>query len=422
VSVIGRDDPDTCTGTNTCNMAGSCKKKLGESCTPTGDECANGVCTDDHCCTQVCGTCQACTGAGGTCASVTSGEDSDTCTDGNTCDATGACKKKDGQTCAASSECLTGNCNGSYICGPSTPSRCPTLAATCGPTGTGDCCASLLVKGDTFYRSHDGVAYTQRIYPAKVSDFYLDKYEITVGRFRQFVDAGKGTQTSPPGSGGGAHPSIPGSGWNSSWGANLASTTDALKANMKCDSTYQTWTDAPGDNEARPINCLDWFTAAAFCAWDGGRLPTEAEWNYAAAGGNEQRYYPWSKPANSTTIDSSLASYSVDSIQECMGDGVAGCSLADLIFVGRKPAGNGRWGHSDLAGNVKEWNLDWHSAYPSPCNDCANLVPDANYVARVHRGGYFGNEASDILPAGRMLDGPTLRLYWIGGRCARSGP
>jgi hypothetical protein len=81
---------------------------------------------------------------------------------------------------------------------------CSGLAATCGPSGNDDCCTSLLVPGGTFYRSYDGVDFTDKSYPATVADFYLDKYEITVGRFRAFVNAGMGTQASPPASGAGA--------------------------------------------------------------------------------------------------------------------------------------------------------------------------------------------------------------------------
>jgi formylglycine-generating enzyme required for sulfatase activity len=46
----------------------------------------------------------------------------------------------------------------------------------------------LLVPGGTYYRSYNGVDFTDKSYPATVADFYLDKYEITVGRFRQFVN------------------------------------------------------------------------------------------------------------------------------------------------------------------------------------------------------------------------------------------
>src|SRR5689334_21712444 len=96
-----------------------------------------------------------------------------------------------------------------------TAPSCAGLPATCGPSGNEDCCESLLVPGGTFARSYDGVDYLDRSYPATVSDFYLDKYEITVGRFRAFVNAGMGTQASPPADGAGAHPKIPGSGWSS---------------------------------------------------------------------------------------------------------------------------------------------------------------------------------------------------------------
>ena len=292
---------------------------------------------------------------------------------------------------------------------------CTGLAATCGPSGIGSCCASLLVSGGAFYRSYDGVTYTNMSYPATVSDFALDKYEITVGRFRAFVNAGRGTQASPPITGDGVHPLIAGSGWDSSWNTNLPADTASLKVAVKCDSTFQTWTDTPGANESRPMNCINWYDAFAFCAWDGGRLPTEAEWNYAAAGGSEQREYPWG-----SGIDATRASYNVDSTSQCMGDGVAGCSLTDLVPVGSKPTGNGHWGHSDLSGNVLEWTLDYYfQPYsPSTCNDCAALSPSGS---RMMRGGNFNSDAAHARSSNRGFDmSPIVRYYAGGSRCARA--
>jgi formylglycine-generating enzyme required for sulfatase activity len=267
----------------------------------------------------------------------------------------------------------------------------------------------LLVSGGTFDRSYDGVApYTDPNYPATVDDFYLDKYEITVGRFRQFVNAGTGTQANPPASGAGANPLIAGSGWNSTWNTSLSADTASLKTAMKCSSGYRTWTDTAGSNESMPVTCLDWYTAFAFCAWDGGRLATEAEWNYAASGGSEQRYYPWSSPATSTTIDDSYAVY-------------CGGSCSSTQNVGSKsPTGDGKWGQSDLAGNVWEWTLDWYaSPYSiSPCNDCADLAAASN---RELRGGSFEDLASILRSALRdNYSLPGDHYGSVGSRCART--
>jgi formylglycine-generating enzyme required for sulfatase activity len=151
---------------------------------------------------------------------------------------------------------------------------------------------------------------------------------------------------------------------------------------------------------------MNWYEAFAFCAWDGGRLATEAEWNYAAAGGSEQREYPWG-----SGIDYTKASY------DCMGDGNTACALTDLIVVGSKPAGNGKWGHADLAGNVWEWTLDWYATYQTPCNNCADLA-DASY--RVVRGGGFGRVASTLRSAYRVSNYPVYHGGSFGARCART--
>jgi formylglycine-generating enzyme required for sulfatase activity len=265
-----------------------------------------------------------------------------------------------------------------------------------------------LVSGGTFYRSYNGVDLTDMSFPATVDDYYFDKYEITVGRFRVFLKEGMGTQASPPSAGAGAHPKIAGSGWDSAWNTKLAANIDSLKTALKCNSTYQTWTDAAGGNESKPVNCLDWYTAFAFCAWDGGRLPTEAEWNYAASGGSAQRYYPWSSPSTSTTIDYTYAVYNCD-------------GLCTPLNVGsRSPKGDARWGQSDLAGNVDEWTLDWYaSPYSVPCNNCADLNTAS---IRMLRGGDFANYAPYLRSAYRSTypNFPEGHDAGIGSRCARS--
>ncbi len=128
---------------------------------------------------------------------------------------------------------------------------CRGLAAGCGPSGNDDCCKSLPVPGGAFERSYDGVDFLGPKAPATVSDFYLDKYEVTVGRFRMFVNAGLGTRATPPEAGTGAHPKVAGSGWSSAWNTKLPASTNSLNAALKCHPGYQTWTDTTGSTVRR---------------------------------------------------------------------------------------------------------------------------------------------------------------------------
>ena len=295
-------------------------------------------------------------------------------------------------------------------CGSGTPApafappSCRALPATCGPTGDRPCCATGDVPGGSFRRSYDGVTLTETAASeATVSAFRLDTYLVTVGRFRAFVEAGQGTQAAPPAAGAGAHARIAGSGWDSAWNASLVA-AGGLQAALACGG--ESWTDAAGAHESLPMNCVSWFEAFAFCAWDGGFLPTEAEWNFAAAGGDQQRVYPWSSPPSSTVIDDDHAVY-------CGGT----CAIAPV--GSRSPAGDGRWGQADLAGNVWEWNLDWMQDYAEPCVDCA-AVGDGTY--RIARGGGSKTPANTLLAGARSWGTPSERDSFFGFRCARPAP
>ncbi|WP_437775182.1 formylglycine-generating enzyme family protein [Sorangium sp. So ce1097] len=373
----GGEAGDTATGTGGEAGGGTGGSGGGAECTREGPECVGQACVGGKCV----GEC---------------GPEETRCLDNRPqrCDERG--QWTDEEACPSSAPA----CDGGKCTAPS----CVGLAATCGPSGNESCCASAAVPGGSFNRDNDPA------YPATVSGFLLDRFEVTVGRFRRFVAAYTG---SKPAAGAGRHPLIDGSGWDAGWDSNLPADAATLKTAVKCDSTYQTWRDEDEGTEHLPMNCLSWYVAFAFCAWDGGRLPTEAEWSYAAAGGSEQRVYPWSKPADSTAIDGSYAVY------DCTGDesGSGACTFSDIQFVGsRSTRGDGRWGQADLAGNMWEWLVDWYAIYSNKCSNCANTIP-ASY--RVVRGGGFFYDASGLLSSVRDYVEPLARYDVVGARCAR---
>ncbi|WP_129356560.1 SUMF1/EgtB/PvdO family nonheme iron enzyme [Sorangium cellulosum] len=193
------------------------------------------------------------------------------------------------------------------------------------------------------------------------------------------------------------------SGWQFTWASALAANTAELKRQLECEY-YPTWTATPGPNEHRPIHCVTWYEAFAFCVWDGGCLPTEAEWNHAAAGGAEQRDYPWGS--------SRQGGFAAN---ECRGDGTsAGCSLSAFLPVGSfSPSGDARWGHADMLGNASEWTLDCHGDYPVSCEDCSSQgCSGSSYVVR------GGNAIAPLYDTTfRNSEDRTARTQGI--RCAR---
>lgn len=296
--------------------------------------------------------------------------------------------------------------------GGAEPPSCEGLSPSCGPRHDEDCCSSPVVPGGSFYRDYDGVTYTDRTNPATVSTFRLDRFEVTVARFRRFVLAYSNGGTAD---GAGKDPNDPKDpGWSSDWNTKLPSDKAAFLSELNqgygacaTAATHRTWNEQPGTADDSPINCVSWYEASAFCIWDNGRLPSEAEWNYAAAGGCEQRVYPWSLPSQNTNIDNTYA---------CTDS----CGWPRLVGA-TSPKGDGKWRQADLTGDVVEWTLDWYAKkYTNPCIDCTNLQPDVflddprfstTDTRRVVRTG---------LPAKSRVDtNPLERDENLGFRCAR---
>jgi formylglycine-generating enzyme required for sulfatase activity len=261
-----------------------------------------------------------------------------------------------------------------------------------------------------------------------VSGFRLDEYEVTVGRFRQFVAAWSDGSGWLPAAGSGKHTHLnggsglnaTGGGYEQGWDANWSSPTylDPTSGNLACDASYETWTPtSSGGHENLPINCVNWWESYAFCIWDGGFLPSEAEWEYAAVGGSQEREYPWGSTAPGTTCPGTGCSYAIYGCYYPSGSGSC-TGVSNVAPVGTTTTGAGVWGQLDLSGNVSEWDLDWYnSTYADPCTDCADLTAESS---RALRGGAFNGTTSDLLPPPRDTTPPTVRSAYIGLRCART--
>lgn len=151
------------------------------------------------------------------------------------------------------------------------------------------------------------------------------------------------------------------------------------------------WDEAAKSKPDLPAASMTWHQAYVFSAWLGGRLPTEAEWEYAARSGGKNREYPWGKE-----------------IADCSRAVISGCG--GPLAVCSKPDGNTEQGVCDMAGNVWEWTADWWGLDPSSDN-------------RVIRGGSFDDDADGARAANRdMRYSGSSRNRDLGFRVVLSPP
>jgi formylglycine-generating enzyme len=316
------------------------------------------------------------------------------------------------------------------------PPSCAVSAAgttNCGASSE-SCCTSLLVPSGTYDRTYtagDGGA-TGLADPATVSGFRLDKYLVTVGRFRQFVNYLTGSAGAPPADGSGIHGHLNAgrglansasaggfeTGWDATnWSPEIAAGPGSASTwdfNLTDCLSFSTWTDPASTDENLPLTCVDWYEAYAFCIWDGGFLPSEAEWEYVAAGGGQQREYPWG-----STDPGTANQYAIyDSYYDSACNPGQCTDPTNIAPVGTATLGAAFWGQLDMAGEVFEWNLDWYAPYVDPCTDCAYLETT---TVRVIRGGQYGGAPLNLQAANRdFFEDPGDHDSTIGFRCARS--
>ena len=277
------------------------------------------------------------------------------------------------------------------------PTPAPTVRAT--PTLLKDSPpGSVLIPGGRFTMGGGERIEENPPHLVIVPTFAIDTHEVTVERFSKFI-AATGHRTEAE-----------------KWG--WSGVFDIQKQDWK-PVNGATWKEVggPGTKPSAlndPVTHVSWNDAVAFCAYEKGRLPTEAEWEYAARGGKEGEIFPWGNELRPGGKPAANWWQGVFPSRATREDG----------FLSRAPVGrfkpNG-YGLYDMIGNVWEWNADWFDAGYYLKSPVENPKGPATGKDRVMRGGSWmcsENFCRNFRNAARSFAAPDSGLDNLGFRCA----
>lgn len=260
----------------------------------------------------------------------------------------------------------------------------PTVPSTMNPdveTSSKDGMELLPVSEGNFMMGNDNGKVDEKPYHEVYLDtFWIDKTEVTIQMFSQFVSETGHKTTAEI------------NGYGYTWFNN-----DWQKV------PHANWVDPDGDGQSNktnlPASQVSWDDAQAYCSWAGRRLPTEAEWEKAARG-VDGRVFPW----GDATPDNSLLSFNEES---------------GIAIVGSYPNGASSYGALDMSGNVWEWTADWYDAYYYEALVSENPKGPISGTRRVLRGGAWNTGLKNIRITHRDSSEPQEYNDTLGFRCAK---
>ena len=253
-----------------------------------------------------------------------------------------------------------------------------------------DAMEMMYIPGGTFTMGSPSTS--SNAYPpheVNLDAYWMDKYEVSNDQYAAFLNA-NGNQSEGDGT-----ISVT---WYNTNNANIS----LVGSKYVSDTNY-------GNH---PVMNVSWFGAAAYCEWVGGRLPTEAEWEYAAMGG-ENRIFAWGdKYWDGIQTNACDSNCPYDHRDDSVNDG-----YAYTAPVTAYPAGVSAFGQYNLTGNVAEWVLDDYSTdfYSSGITD--NPVNITNSRTKVNRGGGWVSLVTDLYNTLRCSQYSTNRYLTVGFRC-----